>query len=81
MAKQGSTAGGSAGSGADRGGERGNKELCAGELKPADGDRKLKPTDTADSIMTQIALLCDDDTGVFFFRHSGSLYLRVVEAE
>lgn len=56
-------------------------ELCAGKLEPQPGDTKIKPTDTSDSVMAQVALLCDDNTGVFFFRHKTSLYMRVVEAE
>lgn len=55
--------------------------LCAGKLEAGPGDTKIRPTDTPESVMTQVALLCDDNTGVFFFRKNGNLYMRVVEAE
>ena len=50
-----------------------------GTLKPKKNDRKLEKDDTPESIMSEVNLAADDNTGVFFFRHKRCLYMRFVE--
>lgn len=55
-------------------------KVCnCGPLEPRDGDEKLAAGMTPDEVVSRVMLVCDDDTGVFFFRHSRALYLRIVE--
>jgi hypothetical protein len=51
---------------------------CGG-LKPAQGEKPVAPNRTAEEVMSEVRLICDDNTGAFFFRYNGKLYLRVVE--
>ncbi len=55
------------------------KKCDCGGLSPRPGDKEIKGTDTVDSVWSQVLLTCDDDTGVFFFRHKRRLFMRVVE--
>jgi len=57
------------------------KPCTCGPLAPQDGDQKIEDGTGADQILAQVLLLCDNDTGVFFFRHKRKLYLRIVETE
>ena len=52
-----------------------------GPLSPQQPDDKEIPFDTdPQQVLAKIMLICDDTTGVFFFRNNQKLYLRVVKA-
>jgi hypothetical protein len=55
------------------------KECDCGGLRPQPGDKPLSATLSADAVLSEVRLFCDNETGVFFFRSSGKLYLRLVE--
>lgn len=50
-----------------------------GPLKPRAGEKPIKDGTTADQILAKVQLACDNETGVFFFRHNQKLYLRLVK--
>ena len=50
-----------------------------GQLAPLPGESPLALGTPSDAIVSQIQLECDNETGVFFFRFKGRLYLRVVK--
>jgi hypothetical protein len=52
-----------------------------GALTPKSGEKPVSPDKTSDQIMNDVNLTCDDQTGVFFFRCNGKLYMRTVVAE
>jgi hypothetical protein len=52
-----------------------------GPLTPQAGEKPIKDGTTPDSILSQIQLLCDDNTGIFFFRYNNKLYMRTVSVE
>jgi len=54
--------------------------LC-GPLRPLPGEKPLKEGTSADTILAKVQLVCDDNTGVFFFRHKQQLYLRIVDIQ
>jgi hypothetical protein len=49
-----------------------------GPLSPQEGDEKIPDGTDAGQLLAKITLLCDDTTGVLFFRDDQALYLRVV---
>lgn len=51
-----------------------------GPLAPQNSDQKIDPGTSPQSVLAKIMLICDDNTGVFFFRYNQDLYLRVVKA-
>jgi hypothetical protein len=52
-----------------------------GPLEPQRGEKPIKEGTTADQIFSKVQLICDDHTGVFFFRYDQKLYMRTVEAK
>lgn len=50
-----------------------------GPLKPQPGDAEIEKANTPESIWSDVLMTCDDDTGVFFFRHNRKMYKRVIE--
>ena len=54
-------------------------ECCCGPFKPQQGDQEIPAGTEPQEVLAKIMLLCDDTTGVFFFRHNQKLYLRVIE--
>lgn len=56
-------------------------EETYGPLEPEDGDTVITSADSPESIMSQVMIACDSNTGVFFFRYQRRLYMRVVEFE
>jgi hypothetical protein len=50
-----------------------------GLLTPRAGDRKIDRDEDPAQTIAEVQLTCDDNTGVFFFRHQRTLFLRVVE--
>jgi hypothetical protein len=55
------------------------KECTCGPLKPQEGDEEIQDGTGPEQIVARVLLLCDDNTGVFFFRYKRKLYLRIVE--
>jgi hypothetical protein len=62
-----------------RGTKSENEGQDTGPLEPRPGDTPIEKTDTPESIWADVLLTCDDDTGVFFFRHKRKMYRRVIE--
>ena len=58
-----------------------SKDCNCGPLEPQEGDEMIAEGTSADQVLARVLLLCDNDTGVFFFRHDRRLCLRVVETE
>lgn len=56
-------------------------ECTCGPFKPQTDDQEIKAGTPAPDVLAKVMLLCDDDTGVFFFRSKQKLYLRVIERE
>lgn len=52
-----------------------------GPLQPKTGEVPIKEGTSAESLLSQIQLICDDDTAVFLFRWKRKLYMRVIECE
>ena len=52
-----------------------------GPLAPLPGETPLAVGTSADTVVSQIMLECDDETGVFFFRFKRRLYQRVVKLD
>ena len=61
--------------------KKSKKECICGPLEPQEGDEEIKEGTSPEQIVARVLLLCDDNTGVFFFRHSRKLFLRIVEVE
>lgn len=58
------------------------EESCAAcQFTPLPGEKPIKDGTTADQIIAKVQLICDDHTGVLFFRHNQKLYLRIIETE
>ena len=51
-----------------------------GTLTPQDDDT-LITAQTPEQIIAQVNTTCNDQTGVFFFRSGGKLYMRTVVVE
>ena len=56
-------------------------ECACGPFKPQADDQEIKADTPAEQVLAKIMLLCDDETGVFFFRSGAKLYLRVITRE
>jgi len=54
-------------------------ECDCGGLKPEAGEKPIPSQRSAEEVMNEVRLTCDDNTGAFFFRYNGKLYMRVVE--
>jgi hypothetical protein len=54
-------------------------ECTCGPFKPQAHDHQIDRRTSAQEVLSMVMLLCDDDTGVFFFRYDQKLYLRVIE--
>jgi hypothetical protein len=54
-------------------------EWNCGALKPQQDDEEILAGTQPQEVLSKIMLICDDTTGVFFFRYNQKLYLRVVE--
>ena len=50
-----------------------------GPLQPLPGEKPIPEGTSAEQVLAKVQLVCDDNTGVFFFRHKQKLYLRIVE--
>ena len=50
-----------------------------GKLQPEKGEKPIPDGTTADQLLAKVQLVCDDDTGVFFYRFNHRLYMRIVE--
>jgi hypothetical protein len=61
--------------------EENGSDCNCGPLKPKTNEKPIKEDTTADQILAKVQLACDDNTGVFFFRHNHKLYMRIVELE
>ncbi len=51
-----------------------------GSLTPIADDQQIPVATPPQEIISKIMLICDNQTGVFFFRNNQQLYLRVVTA-
>lgn len=58
-----------------------DEEPACGPMRPVDGDEPITKDETPEAIVANIMLTCDNDTGVFFFRHQRRLYRRVIEKD
>ena len=48
-------------------------------LKPQADDQEIPEGTPPYDVLAKVMLFCDDNTGVYFFRHKGKLYLRLIE--
>ena len=51
---------------------------CGG-LTPKNGENPVPNGTSSDQILSQVQLICDNETGVLFFRYDSRLYMRVVD--
>ena len=50
-----------------------------GSLTPRKNEKPIPDDTPAAQILGKIQLVCDNDTGVFFFRYDQRLYMRTVD--
>jgi len=49
------------------------------DLKPRTGEKPIPEGTSSDQILAKVQLVCDDDTGIFFYRYNHKLYMRIVD--
>jgi hypothetical protein len=49
-------------------------------MVPQPDDVRITEVDTPDKIWSMVMIACDNDTGVFFFRHERKMYMRYIES-
>jgi hypothetical protein len=55
-------------------------QYSCGPLTPQQNDQQIPMDTQPQAVLAKIMLLCDDDTGVFFFRNNQNLYMRIISA-